>query len=194
MGELFKPVTNWIVANVGWSVLAGLFILSLFFEFSKIKLSPITAFFHWIGDRLTGGLRADIADLKENTDKKFDEMKTETEQKLNELKDSVNDSMAELAAKSNMSDAEFQRKLNEIEEKQDKQAVSRIKAHVLNFSRQCRNKEKHTLEDFKNIIAENEEYEELVKKHDWKNDVYTEDYAYILEIYRRCLREDDFLK
>ena len=200
MGDLFKPVTQWISTNVGWTVLMGLFVLSLFFEFSKIKLSPITALFHWIGERLLAGVRADIADLKESTDKKLVEMKKETEEKLNELKDSVNDSMAELTAKTSMNDAEFQRKLEDIEakqdlldEKQDSQAASRIKAHVLNFSRQCRNGEQHTLEDFKNIISENEEYEKLVEKRKWKNNAYTEDYEYIMEVYRKCLRENKFL-
>lgn len=194
MGEIFKPVTQWISTNVGWSVLLGLFILSLFFEFSKIKLSPITAFFKWIGDRLTAGLKIEISELRENTDKRFDEMKAETDQNLKELKDSVNASMAELTAKSNLNDSEFQRKLNEIEEKQDKQICSRIKAHVLNFSRQCRNGEKHTFEDFKNIISENQEYQEIIERHGWKNDVYKLDFDYIMADYNRRVENDDFLK
>lgn len=193
MGEIFKPVTQWISTNVGWSVLLGLFILSLFFEFSKIKLSPITALFKWIGDRLTAGLKVEISELRENTDKRFDEMKAETDQNLKELKDSVNASMAELTAKSNLNDSEFQRKLDDIEEKQDLQICSRVKAHVLNFSRQCRNGEKHSLEDFKNLFQENLEYSRLVEKHGWINDVYKHDFAFIERVYDECNANNDFL-
>lgn len=194
MGEILKPVGQWVAANVGWSVLLAIFALSLFFEFSKIKLSPITAFCKWIGDRITGGLRADIADLKANTDNKFAEMKSDTDANLRELKDSVNDSLAEIKAKSAMNVAQFINQKNEIEERLDRLAAARIKAHVLNFGRQCRNHEKHTHEDFLNLIAENTEYEGLVKKYGWQNDVYKEDYAYIMEIYRKCIRDNDFLR
>lgn len=194
MGEVFKPVAQWISGNVGWTILLAIFVLSLFFEFSKIKLSPITAMCHWIGDRITSGLRADIADLKTNTDKKFAEMKADTDANLRDLKDGVNNSFAEIKAKTAFNDAEFERRQKDIEERLDKLAAARIKAHVLNFSRRCRNNEKHTLEDFKNLIAENAEYEKIVKKHEWKNDVYKEDYAFIMEVYRRCIRDNDFLK
>lgn len=194
MGDLFKPVTQWISANVGWTVLLGLFVLSLFFEFSKIKLSPITAFLKWIGDRLLGGVRKDIADLKESTDKRFDEMKAETDQNLNALKDSVNEAMAELTAKSNYNDAEFQRKLDDIETKQDTQLVTETKRHVLNFARQCRHGESHTLEDFRNLILENQAYEKIIEKRNWENDVYKSDFAFIMADYNRRLETDDFLK
>ena len=194
MSDIFKPVTQWIATNVGWSVLAGLFVLSLFFEFSKIKLSPITSFFRWIGDRLLGSLRSDIAALKENTDSKFAEMKAETDQHLTELKNSVNESLAEIKAKTNFMESESQRQRKDIEERLDRLAAARIKAHVLEFSRECRNQERHTHEDFKNLIEENEEYEGLVAKYKWRNDVYKEDYEYIMEIYRKCIRENDFLK
>lgn len=190
MGEIFKPVAQWISGNVGWSVLLVIFVLSLFFEFSKIKLSPITALCRWIGDRITSGLRADIADLKKSTDDRL----AATEQHITELKDSMSNSLEELKAKTSFNDAEFQRQQKEIEERLDRLAAARIKAHVLTFSRQCRNQEKHTHEDFMNLIEENAEYERLVKKYGWKNDVYKEDYEFVMEIYRKCLRDNSFLK
>ena len=44
MGEIQKAVGQWIVSNVGWTVLIILFILSMFFEISKIKKEPIGSF------------------------------------------------------------------------------------------------------------------------------------------------------
>ena len=194
MGEIFKPVGQWIAGNVGWSVLLGLFILSLFFEFSKIKLSPITAVCKWIGDRITSGLRADMADLKQSTDRQIAEMKAITDSKLTEIREFVSVSLGEIKERTAANEAESERRENDIELRLDNLSASRIKAHVLAFGRQCRNHEKHTQEDFKNLIAENAEYERLVKKYEWQNDVYKEDFAFIMEIYRKCIRDNDFLR
>ena len=179
MSELVKPAAQWISQNVGWTALIILFVLSLFFEFSKIKLSPITAFLKWIGDKLTSDLKKDIADLKKDTEQKIKDLDDKTTNTLNEIKTS-----AQYNCK------QTQDKLIEIERKQDLQAISRIKAHVLNFSRSLRMGEKHTEEDFKNLIKENEEYEFIVKKHGWNNDVYKADYQFFYQKYQ----EGDFLQ
>ena len=44
------------------------------------------------------------------------------------------------------------------------------------------------------ILKENEEYEALVKKYNLTNNVYDEDYAYILKIKHRCEDEDSWLR
>lgn len=190
VGEILKPFTQWAASHIGLTIMGIIFFLSLFFEFSKIKLSPITALCKWIGDRITSGLRADIADLKKNTDKKLEEMKAATDERM----DKIEGSIAELAAKTSMNDAECQRKLQEIEERQDQQMASRIKAHVLNFSRQIRNGERHTLEDYENLIRENQTYEELVEKNGWKNDVYKFDFEFIMADFQKRKDTGDFLK
>jgi len=190
MGEILKPFTQWTAGQIGMGVAGVIFVLSLFFEFSKIKLSPFTALFKWIGDRITAGLRADIADLKKTTDDRFTEMKKDTDERMNRIEDAV----AQIREKNIQSDDKFQKQLAEIEERQDLQMASRIKAHVLNFSRQCRNGEKHSLEDFKNVVRENETYEQLVEKYGWKNDVYKMDFDYIMADYNRRKDTDDFLK
>ena len=56
------------------------------------------------------------------------------------------------------------------------------------------NKMKHTKREFENIIDENTLYEELVKKYDIKNNVYKEDYDFIMKIYHQCQEEGSFLK
>ena len=170
MNEIVKPAAQWISQNIGWTAVLILFIFSLFFEFSKIKLSPITAFLRWVGDRLTGGLKADIESLRTDTEAKIQELDEKTSAALEEIKNS-----ADFNCK------KTQIKLDEIERQQDIMAAARIKAHVLNFSRSLRIGEKHTEEDFQNLIKENEEYEALVKKHNWTNDVYKADYEYFYE-------------
>ena len=194
MNEIVKPVGVWIGQNVGWSVLIVIFIFSLFFEFSKIKLSPITALFSWIGNRLNGGLNTAIQEMKENTDEQFAELKQDYDEKFHQLEDNFTQSLEDIKVQTAIKDEELKRNLQMIEEQQDRQAASRIKAHVLNFANSLMNKERHSKEDFENLIKENKEYEALVEKHKWENDVYKEDYKFFLEEYHRCQRENDFLR
>ena len=88
--------------------------------------------------------------------------------------------------------------MNEMEAAQqrsnDMQTIMTIRAHVLDFANSCYNKRKHTKQEFDNIIDENSKYEELVKKHDVTNDVYKEDYAFVMKVYHRCQEEGTFLK
>lgn len=194
MNDIAKPVTQWIAENAGWTIVILVFVFSLFFEFSKIKLSPITALLNWIGTRLTGGLKKDIADLRNDTNKKIDELKKDTEEKISELNTKTTTALNDIKTNATYNCEETRKRLEQIEISQDKAAVARIKAHVLNFSRSLRVGEKHTEEDFKNLIKENEEYERLVKNNHWTNDVYKADYEFLYHEYQRCQRENDFLK
>lgn len=178
MNEIVKPAAQWISQNLGWTAIFLLFFFSLFFEFSKIKLSPITTFLNWIGERLTHGLKNDI-----------ENMRTETEQKINELDRKQTAALEEIKNNAQYNCKETQNRLEKIEEQIDAQQADRIKVHVLNFSRSLRVGEQHTEEDFQNLIKENEEYERIVKKHGWKNDVYKADYEFFYSKYQ----QGDFL-
>ena len=194
MNDIVKPVTQWISENIGWTIGIVVFVFSLFFEISRIKIAPITWLLSWIGSRLTRGLKADIADLKKQTNEKIAEMKKDTEQKIHDLDSRTSASLEEIKTNAQYNCVETQKKLAAIEEAQDKQAAERIKVHVLNFSRSLRVGEKHTEEDFKNLIRENEEYERLVAKHGWTNDVYKADYEFFYRTFQHCQRDNSFLK
>lgn len=194
MNEIVKPVIQWIGENTGWTVAIVIFIFSMFFEISKIKIYPITAVLKWLGNRFTGGLKELIMDLKQDTNNQIADLKTDTERKIQELNTKTTITLNEIKTSAQYNCQETQRKLQEIEQNQDRQAASRIKAHVLNFSRSLRMGEKHTEEDFKNLIKENEEYERLIKKNNWTNAVYKADYEFFYHEFQRCQRENDFLR
>jgi hypothetical protein len=84
--------------------------------------------------------------------------------------------------------------MDQMEKSNDMQTVRQIKAHVLDFANSCLNGRKHTKQDFDNLIKENEDYEVLVKKYGLVNDVYTEDFHYIMKVYRKCMEERSFLR
>ena len=138
MEKVLKPLGDWLGGNWGWVILA----LGVFFEITPIKISPITDLLGWIGKKLTGDIRKDIADLREDV---------------------------------------------------DRQRMANIRSLVLDFANSCLNGRKHTKEEFDHIINENKIYEELVKKYDEKNEVYTEAYEYIKRLYRERMDKRDFL-
>ena len=75
----------------------------------------------------------------------------------------------------------------------DENEKDRIRWEVLDFANACRNKVKHTREQFAHIIALNDKYQQLLRKTGDKNGVYETDYAYILSVYEDVSKRNDFL-
>lgn len=192
MGEITKPIGTWIAAHIPLSVGIGLFIFCLFFEISKVKIYPlswlikiITYPFRKINERRSDSIRSLIGQLKTDIDAKLAEMATESANNCKVVKESL----TELEKRFDKLDD----KQSKTEERLDMLAAARIKNHVLNFARQCRKGEPHSHEDFANLFAENTEYQILVEKYKWSNDVYKHDFAYIQRVYDECNNSGYFM-
>ena len=59
-----EKIGEWLGGN--WGLVLA--IVCVFFEFTPIKVHPISALLRWIGKRLTGDIRRDIADLRRDVD------------------------------------------------------------------------------------------------------------------------------
>ena len=75
----------------------------------------------------------------------------------------------------------------------DENEKDRVRFEVLDFANSCRNKRKHTKDEFEHIIVLNSKYEKLLEKTGDTNGVFTAEFEYIMELYRQCQREDTFL-
>ena len=84
-------------------------------------------------------------------------------------------------------------KLNEMEKAIDENEIDRIRWEVLDFANSCRNKRRHTKDEFDHIISQNDKYHKLLDKYDMENGVFDAEYAYILRLYKKCQDENDFL-
>lgn len=62
--EALEPILQFLGNNWGW--ILALFLV--FFEITPIKLHPITSLLGWIGKKLNGSLKQDIADLRKDVD------------------------------------------------------------------------------------------------------------------------------
>ncbi len=216
MSEVTTAVGQWIVQNVGWTVLIFLFILSCLFKITKKEIDPLGWVIGWFGKALTKHVRTDIQNLQTETRNKFEEVKADREAKIKELKNdynaqiselkndldgfekSTNITMQEMKTGTAQNCESLKKRLDEMEaasqKSNDMQTVRQIKGHVLDFANSCMNKRKHTKKDFENIIDENTQYEELVKKYKLVNNVYKEDFDFIMKIYHKCQEEGSFLK
>lgn len=212
MEEAANAVWQWIISNLGWTALIVLFLLSCFFKIAKKEIDPLGWVIGLFGKMLTKDVRKDISGLKEDTDKKFEEIKKDRSVKIDELKQDYNKQIKELdkSVSTMRKDVDemkstttkncemLKERLDQIEQagikSDDLQTIRQIRAHILDFANSCMNKRKHTKLDFENIIDENMHYEELITKYDIKNNVYKEDYDYIMKIYHRCQEEGSFLK
>lgn len=84
-------------------------------------------------------------------------------------------------------------KLNAMEKAIDENEIDRIRWEVLDFANSCRNKRRHTKDEFDHIISQNDKYHKLLDKYDMENGVFDAEYAYILRLYKKCQDENDFL-
>lgn len=83
--------------------------------------------------------------------------------------------------------------LREVKARQQANEKDRIRFEVLNFANSCRNKVKHTKDEFMHIIEINDKYKQLLNETHDANGVFTAEYCYIMEIYRKCQQENSFL-
>lgn len=157
---------------------------------------------------ITNTVDSKIDALSTNVDNKIDEMSTSFNESLDKINTTFDQKLNEVSTSqtSNCSAvkecfADLKQSFEALAEQQltteerlDMLAAARIKNHVLNFARQCRKGEKHSHEDFANLMRENLTYLELVKKYGWQNDVYTHDFAYIKKVYDKCNENGSFLE
>ena len=191
MGEALKPVGQWIAQNVPLTVLAVIFLFSIFFKIPKKEIRPIEWFIGWFGKHFTRELRKDIQVMKDDSNKQIKDLRND----LDAFEERTNKAISDIQTGTTTNCETLKAKLALMERSNDMQTLRQIKAHILDFANSCMNKRRHTKQDFENIIHENEEYEHIVAKYDdITNDVYTEDYNYIMKIYHKCQDEGSFLK
>lgn len=216
MGEVEKTVGQILISNLSLTVLVALFILSSLFKIVKKEIDPLGWLMTWVGKKITKNVREDLANLQTETKEEFGKIKKDRASKVDELKTDYNKQIKDLRqdldgfekrTDSNINDMkagtmnncrELKRRMDEMEAAQQKsndmQTIQNIRSHILDFANSCFNKRRHTKREFENIIDENSRYEELIEKYEIKNNVYKEDYDFIIKIYHKCQEEGSFLK
>ena len=192
--EFGKAVGDWIIANVGWTVVIVLAILSLFFKIPKKEVHLWTWLLSKFGDALLGGVKKDIQVLHEDSITKLDQLKTDTDTRLTKLEESTKKRFDEIVLTNNNNCSTMQARLNEIEKKQDMQTADRIRTHVLNFAEDLRRGNSRTKEDFDLLLDEDKTYELIIEKYGEKNNVYTHAIKFVNKKYDEFMDNDSFAR
>ena len=216
MSEIGKTVGQLLVNNLSITIIVILWVLGGLFKITKKEINPLGWLSGKIGKAITKDVSKDISNLRTESGEQFKKIERDRASKVEELKSDYNEKIA--ALRTDLDDFEtrtskdicemkdgtasnceiLKKRLDEMEashqKSNDMQTVQTIRSHILDFANSCFNKRKHTKQEFENIIDENSKYEELVEKYGIKNNVYKEDYEFILKVYHKCQEEGSFLK
>lgn len=75
----------------------------------------------------------------------------------------------------------------------DENETRRLRANILDFANSCRNKRKHTKDEFENISRDYDDYMTIIKRRNLKNGFVEAEYDYILEVFHHCQKTNNFL-
>lgn len=83
--------------------------------------------------------------------------------------------------------------IEKLDNKVDANEIDRIRWEILDFSNSCRNKRKHTRDEFLHIIELNQKYHKIIKEKGIENGQIDLEYDFIESIYKKCLENNTFL-
>lgn len=161
---MLETIENLTVGDiVKWLLIIGGF-LSVFLEFSKIKVNPWSAIFRLIGKAINKEVLEQIGEVKSEQGK----LKAEV--------DGLREKM----------DA------HEVTRQEEKIVEARIR--ILRFGDECREHVRHSKEHWDQTMRDITQYEKYCDAHpEFENNVTVETSKYLKELYHQCMVENDFL-
>ena len=88
---------------------------------------------------------------------------------------------------------EQKKAIEDLQDTQDDNEIDRIRWEILDFANSCKQKKRHTLDEFDHIIELNEKYHRILKRRNLTNGKIDLEYNYIVQIYKKCQEENSFL-
>lgn len=186
--------------NIPW-IGTLLIFLSIFFEFSKIKLNPLSWAFKTMSNKMTEEIQKDNVEIhKENADinRRLDEVvyvKSKHYQEIVQWREDINEIVKGLEGV-NLKIVEtinnMNSKLDEMYESQDENEMNRLRWEILSFADSLKCGEKHSQDAFHHIIEVNDKYHRIITKRGFVNGVIDAEMEYVKETYKKLLKNNDF--
>ena len=92
----------------------------------------------------------------------------------------------------NLINADIKKQLDELQKEVTEFKVDSWRAEILDFSESCMNHRRHTKEQFDHVIEILDKYDKYITENKLTNGQVDVAHEYILEIYKQCIRENDF--
>lgn len=71
--------------------------------------------------------------------------------------------------------------------------IDEIRWKILDFSNSCRHGRKHSKDEFSHIMTANDRYHTILEANGLENGQIDIEFEYISELYKKCLKDNDFL-
>ena len=84
-------------------------------------------------------------------------------------------------------------KIKVVSDSNDKNEMKRLRWEILDFANSCKNKRRHTQDEFKHIIEAHDDYEILLEKTGERNGFLDAEFSYIKDLYAERQEKNDFL-
>ena len=92
----------------------------------------------------------------------------------------------------NLINADIMKQLDGLQKEFTEFKVDAWRTEILDFSDTCMNHQRHTKEQFDHVIDILDKYEKYITENKLKNGQVDVAHEYILEIYKQCMRDNDF--
>ena len=92
----------------------------------------------------------------------------------------------------NLINADIKKQLDELQKEVTEFKVDSWRTEILDFSDSCMNHRRHTKEQFDHVIEILDRYDKYITENKLTNGQVDVAHEYILEIYKQCIRENDF--
>ena len=186
--------------NIPWLFYSLIFI-SMFFEFSKIKINPISWLFKTLSNKITEDIRQDNLSLHQENKQMKEEMnsvyhiKSKHYEEICQWRHDINDIVKGLEdvnsklviTMNNMND-----KIDEMYESQDENEMHRMRWEILSFSDSIAGGSIHSKDAFDHIFDINDKYHKIIEKRNYVNGRIDAEMEYITKVYKKLLEEDGF--
>lgn len=89
--------------------------------------------------------------------------------------------------------ASMKEDIKRVDDKVDANEIDRIRFEILDFANSCRNKRRHTREEFSHIIEINTKYHKIIEEKGLENGQIDIEFDFIKSLYKKCLEKNSFL-
>lgn len=146
---------NYIIKHLDITKTFVVFILSSgLIQISPIKINPYSKLVKWVGDVACSSTHEDINKLFEKLDT-LEQKQTETENKLN------------------TSIAILQQSLTQLDKDSSRREMEQIRRHILSFYEGMKQNNNISMESYKSILADIDDYNDYCKRHEDFRNGYT---------------------
>lgn len=152
-----------VFSAIAVSLTAILALLSTFFR-------PIRNFVGWIFKRIVGD-----KNKNEELIKKIDDVKTSLSKEVEDVR------------------VDLTKRIQDVSDSNDKNEMKRLRWEILSFANSCKNKRRHTQDEFRHIIEIHDDYKKILASTGLENGFLDAEYEYIQRIYTRRQEKNDFL-